>query len=62
MASFGDVPFLITARVDIYDELRRFVKKVADYSNDPMLAYEAEELVVLYGNPDARPPKGVIKG
>jgi hypothetical protein len=43
------------------DDLCRFVKKVADHSNDGWLVSEAEELIVLYGNPDAKKPEGVIK-
>lgn len=41
-------------------ELRRFVKKVADYSNDSWLARLADELMVLYGDPDGTKPSGVI--
>lgn len=40
--------------------LRRFIKKVADYSNDAWLARKADELIMLYGNPDAPKPQGLI--
>lgn len=42
------------------EELRRFIKKVSDYSSDDELAYEADQLIVLYGDPDAAKPKGII--
>lgn len=42
------------------EELRRFIKKVRDYSNDGWLAREADELIILYGDPDAAGPRGVI--
>lgn len=42
------------------EELRRFIKKVRDYSDDDELAFEADQLIVLYGDPDATRPKGLI--
>lgn len=45
---------------DMNAELLRFIKVVADCSNDGRLSWQAEELVMLYGNPDAKKPRGVI--
>lgn len=43
------------------DVLRRFVKKVAVESTDDRLGDEADELILLYGDPDApKLPMGII--
>lgn len=62
MASFkveGDIKFPVSVeRQNV--ELLRFVKRVADYSNDARLARAADELITLYGDPDAPKPRGTI--
>lgn len=41
--------------------LKRFVKQLIDYSNDRWVSQQAEELIKLFGDPDApKPPMGVI--
>lgn len=38
-------------------DLLWFIKHVRDNSHDYLLAREAEELVIRYGDPDASPPR-----
>ncbi len=45
---------------ELIDILRRFVKKVAIESTDDELGDEADELILLYGDPDAEKPRGII--
>lgn len=63
MAKIADITIRATDIPEVrrmLDDLRRFVKKVADCSQDDDLAIEAEGLVVLYGHPDGLGPTGVI--